>query len=213
MTALRRKNKTGKSPRKYPGELGKRRRSSKGLDDPWGAAGLTGSDVKIRLILDWAMNLDYYESGIALIAKHFNIESTRVLVRRGTATGLAAGAELSGENNYEFWFELSLRLLQRHVPYFMLPTSRGRPPTLQSRFRALATLIDAIHGRGEMIRSYDRINAERISQGLAPLPPFRANMTVEQAYESVAKERGCSLETVRREFRRWIGPRGGNSAE
>ncbi len=191
MTPIKGKNKRGKLPDKYPGKLGRRRKST---GEQRYIDGTTAEPI-VASVLDWVSNIGYYDEGIALIADYLKIKAPPFQQVRGT--GLASSAVPSHwGDNAPFLFELSLRLLQRHVPYFQWPTRRGRPATLQSRFPALELLINAINGKVDW--------------------PIKIDWTVEDAYAAIAKRAGCSQETVEREFREWKRKRrlrGGNVAQ
>jgi hypothetical protein len=136
MTATRGKNKRGNSARKYPGELGKRRRWTPdqvlqaGLDRSVGRRPSVEEPDGLQDFLD---NSEYYERGFDLLAKHFGIA-------RSDPRGLRAAFDTEA-----FWFYLAMNLLQNHVEFFMPPSrGRGAPQTLQSRFPGLSEVVDRI---------------------------------------------------------------------
>jgi hypothetical protein len=154
--------------------------------------------------MDPITNTNYYDEGIALVAKHLGVT-----------------AEFHGikETGGYFWCQLALKLLQTHVPYFMPPAQRGAPSTLQSLFPMLEMFVAGIK-KGDAM-SLVRAQAEQTAawMGLpSPVPPAAppVTWTIKKAYTEVAKLARCTPETVEREFAKWRKQKrlgGGNSSK
>ena len=169
----------GKPHYKYPGQLGKRRRPTQeqilkaGFERSLGRAS-SPSDLQISGIEDYLENPEYYERGYDLIAEHFKLE-------RSCSGGLAPGNA--------FWYFLAMRLLQGHVQYFMPPTRRSAPSTLQARFPGL----EKVHAM--------------IKEGRAP------QLTFKEVCAVLGRHMGHKCDppwaTVEREFYKWRNSRKG----
>lgn len=189
---------------KYPGKLGKRRRPTGEQKLLAAMAALRGTptsavEQELAAIMDVITNAAYYDAGIALVAKYLGVRCEFHGIR--TTGGY-------------FWQELALKLLQRHIPYFMPPAQRGAPSTLQCLFPMLEEIIQGIK-QGDAMSVIDAGHTRLAEQmGVPPLPEMApVKWTVERAYTEVAKLARCAPETVEREFVKWRGkrPRGNSS--
>ncbi len=134
-------------------------------------------------------NVDYYDRGIELIAQHLGIRTP------------FSGIRNAGDY---FWYELAIKLLQTHVPYFMPPTRRGPLPTLQAFFPILDMIIADIKGDSGPLMRQGEQTAKVFGLTASAPPSYRAlGWTVQKAYTEAARLTGSTVQTVEREFREW----------
>ena len=191
------------STSKYPGRLGKRRLPTSeqkllaAMAARMAARGMPRPAIEQELAaaVDAIANVNYYDEGITLVVKHLGVRTE------------FHGIQATG--GY-FWQELAMKLLQRHVPYFMPPAQRGAPPTLQSLFPLLEMFIQGIR-QGDAMSVIDA-GLARLAEQMGAPPPLKMPLppvkwTIERAYVEISNLARCAPETVEREFVKWRGKR------